>query len=212
MGTIKNGILGGFSGTVGPAVGSSWKGIDVIRSRPPRKRRRSTEGQLGQMTRMELVSGFLAPLTTLLNKTYGSGLVKMSAFNKAMSYNMRNAVDGDHPDFRINFARVILGSGDLLNPELSAMQSEVMGQLSFIWKDNSSEGSARSTDQAFAAVYCSGENEWRTWSKGAQRNAGRYTLDIPAFSGKTVHAYIGFLSDGGKFVSTSQYAGSVNIL
>src|SRR5450432_708762 len=162
MGTIKNGILDGFSGTVGPVVGSSWKDIDVISSRPPRKRRRSTEGQLSQMARMELVSGFVAPLTNLLNKTYGGGLVKMSAFNKALSYNMRNAVDGDYPKFRINFARLILGSGDLLNPELSVTQSAVTGQLSFIWKDNSSVGSARSTDQAFAAVYCPELNQWKT--------------------------------------------------
>jgi Family of unknown function (DUF6266) len=212
MGTIKKGILGGFSGRVGPAVGSSWKGIDVIRSRPPRKRRRSTEGQLSQMERMKLVSEFVAPLTGLLNKTYGGGLVNMSAFNKALSYNMRNAVDGNHPEFRINFARVVLGTGDLLNPELSASVSEATGQIRFIWKDNSLEGSARSTDQAFAAIYCRENDAWQSRSAGAQRNAGSYTLDITAFSGKAVHAYIGFLSAGGKFVSTSQYAGLVNIL
>lgn len=34
MGTIKQGILGGFSGKVGNVVGASWKGIDYIRSLP----------------------------------------------------------------------------------------------------------------------------------------------------------------------------------
>jgi len=56
MGTFKNGILGGFSGTLGPAVGSSWKGINVIRSRPPRKRCRSSEEQARQMARMTLMT------------------------------------------------------------------------------------------------------------------------------------------------------------
>lgn len=34
MGTIKQGILGGFSGKVGNIVGASWRGIDYIRSMP----------------------------------------------------------------------------------------------------------------------------------------------------------------------------------
>ena len=32
MGTIKQGILGGFSGKVGSVVGASWKGISYMRS------------------------------------------------------------------------------------------------------------------------------------------------------------------------------------
>ncbi|MDP9040682.1 MAG: DUF6266 family protein [Bacteroidota bacterium] len=38
MGTIVKGILGGFSGKVGTVVGSSWKGLAVMKSVPgPRK-------------------------------------------------------------------------------------------------------------------------------------------------------------------------------
>lgn len=33
MGTIKQGILGGFSGKVGTVAGSSWKGISYMRGR-----------------------------------------------------------------------------------------------------------------------------------------------------------------------------------
>lgn len=32
MGTIKQGILGGFSGKVGTVVGGTWKGISYMRS------------------------------------------------------------------------------------------------------------------------------------------------------------------------------------
>ena len=47
MGTFEKGFLGGFSGKVGTAVGSSWKSLSVLRSRPPRKRRgQPTEPQL----------------------------------------------------------------------------------------------------------------------------------------------------------------------
>jgi hypothetical protein len=212
MGTIPNGILGGFRGTVGPAVGSSWKGINVIRSRPPRKRRKSTEEQLKQMARLALMSTFIHPLTSLLNKTYNSVTLLMSCFNKALSYNLCNAVEGEYPAFRVNYTRVILGSGFLLNAELSSSHSASKGQLTFTWKDNSNEGSARASDQAFAAVYCPVLGLWLTFYGGAMRSAGSYTLDVTAFGGKVVHGYIGFLAAGGKFVSTSLYAGMVNIL
>jgi len=34
MGTIRKGVLGGFSGKVGTVVGSSWKGVSFMRSLP----------------------------------------------------------------------------------------------------------------------------------------------------------------------------------
>ncbi len=212
MGTFSDGILGGFSGSVGPVVGSSWKGVNVMRSKPRGKRGKSSEGQLRQNAKMTLMSGFLSPLKGLLNNTYNSVTVRMSTFNKALSYNMRNAVTGDYPAFTVNFEQLILGKGDLLNVKMLTAVSPSVGTISFNWKDNSNEGSARATDQAFVAVYCEILNQWITSDEGSLRIAGSYTLDVAAFSGKAVHGYIGFLSADGKFVSTSLYTGLVNIL
>jgi hypothetical protein len=212
MGKIKTGILGAFSGTVGPVVGSSWKGIAVIRSKPPSRRRKSTEGQLRQMAKLKLMTPFVSPITGLLNKTYGGVTFQMSCFNKALSYNMRNAINGEYPAFAINYSRVVLGVGDLLNPERVSAQSVSAGQISISWVDNSGEGSARATDKAFIAIYSEDLQRWLTRSEGSLRNAGNYTLDVAAFSGKAVHTYIGFLSADAQFVSTSLYTGMVNIL
>ena len=41
MGKLQNGILDGFSGKVGTVVGSTWKGIPVMRARPRLKKNRS---------------------------------------------------------------------------------------------------------------------------------------------------------------------------
>jgi len=73
MGKIEKGLLGGFSGKVGNTVGSSWKNVDVIRSRPPRKRRgQPTQPQLDQQAKFALMTSFLLPLTDLLNQTYSN--------------------------------------------------------------------------------------------------------------------------------------------
>lgn len=211
MAKLPNGILGGFIGTLGPAVGTQWKGKQVIRSRPPRKRPKSSEDQLKQQAKVRLVTSFISPLTHFLNGTYQCVTVQTTCFNKAMSYNLRNAISGEFPAFRINFALVALGVGDLLNVEKASLSSESNGRLTFSWKDNSNEGSARASDQFFAALYCEELRKWETGQNGPQRNAGSYTLDVPAFSGKAVHTYIGFLSADAKFVTTSLYTGSINI-
>ncbi len=62
MAKLPNGILGGFIGTLGPAVGTQWKGNQVIRSRPPRKRPRSSEDQLKQQAKMSLLTPFIGPV------------------------------------------------------------------------------------------------------------------------------------------------------
>ena len=56
MGTIKKGVLGGFSGKVGTVVGASWKGIDYIRSLPASVKNPRTEGQVTQRTKFCLTS------------------------------------------------------------------------------------------------------------------------------------------------------------
>jgi hypothetical protein len=212
MGKLNEGILGGFSGIVGPVVGARWRNVNVIRSRPPRKRRRSSEDQKKQMAKMALMSPFVRPLRGLLNSTYRLANVQMSCFNKALSYNMLNAISGDYPAFTINYTLVQLGVGDLLNVKHSQISSDETGKLTFSWRDNSNEGSARATDQFFAAVYCEALERWVTVKNGSPRNAGSYTLDVTAFSGKAVQTYIGFLSADARFVTTSLYTGPLNIL
>ena len=60
MGTIKQGILGGFSGKVGTVVGSSWKGISYMRGRAQSVRNPRTEGQMEQRSKFAQVLELLA--------------------------------------------------------------------------------------------------------------------------------------------------------
>ena len=66
MGTIKKGILGGFSGKVGTVVGSSWKGISYMRSLPLKVRNPRTLRQLDQRSKFAIALGYLKPLNGLL--------------------------------------------------------------------------------------------------------------------------------------------------
>ena len=53
MGVIKQGILGGFSGKVANIVGSSWKGIPVIKSLPLSVANPQTAAQTTQRNKLK---------------------------------------------------------------------------------------------------------------------------------------------------------------
>ena len=117
-----------------------------------------------------------------------------------------------YPAFTIDFTKVILSKGILPDAGSPAVASTVAGKLTFTWVDNTGTGDALATDMAFVAVFNEALNRWIFRQNTAARNAGTFTLDVPAFSGKPVQTYIGFISADGSSVSTSLYTGQVNVL
>jgi Family of unknown function (DUF6266) len=212
MGTFKKGILGGFKGTVGTVVGSDWKGITVMRSRPKDRKGGFSPSQLEQQARFALMIKFLQPLADFMNLTYKKVASKMSGFNKVFSDNIKNAVTGVYPAFTVDYAKVLLSKGSLPNAGNPLVASTVAGKLSFTWTDNSGVSKALISDIAFIAVYNEELNHWIFNPNAAVRNAGAYTLDVSAFSGKPVQTYIGFMSADRNRTANSQYTGKVTVL
>jgi hypothetical protein len=213
MGTIEKGFMGGFRGKFGTAVGSTWKGISVIRSKPPGKRTAPpSEAQLEVQAKFTLMTNFLRPLSDLFDQTFRKTAVGMSGTNRAFSEN-KNAITGVYPDFAVDFPRVLLSKGSLPNVLAPAVASTVAGKLQFTWTDNTgAKKKALSSDLVFVAAYNHDLDEWEYVEKAAARNAGTYTMDVTAFSGKTVQAYVGVFTADKKSVSDSLFAGTVNIL
>ena len=212
MGIIKQGILGGFSGKVGTVIGSSWKGIQVMRGRSTGRKGSPTDLQLQQQAKFAVMIKFLQQLSSLLNQTYDKFAVGMSGFNKAFSYNVLNAITGVYPAFTVNYPMVLLGRGDLPNATALAAISAATGKLTFNWTDNSGIGKALATDKVVVAAFCEVLDHWIYDYNGPARNTGTYVLDTSMFSGKAVQTYLGFISANGKFVANTVYTGAVNVL
>jgi hypothetical protein len=213
MGIIKQGVLGGFSGKVGTVIGSSWKGLAVMRGLTIAKSGKRTALQLQQQAKFALMIKFLQPLSALLDRTFDSFAVGMTGVNKALSYNIQNAITGVFPALTVDYPMVLLSRGDLPRAAVAAAASAVAGKLDFTWTDNSGLGKALATDIAFVAVFCEPLGHWiYSQQTGASRGAGTYSLDVPAFSGRPVHTYLGFVSANGRTFSDTVYAGLVNVL
>ena len=211
MGTHIGGILGNFRGKVGAVIGSKWKGKWVMRGRPDVRKGKPNPALQQQQAKFALIVKFLQPLSLLLNETHDTSPAEMTGFNNAVSENLRNAITGAYPALGIDYSKVVLSKGALQNVSVVSAASTVAGKLSFTWTDNSN-GRTLPTDTAFVAVYNADLSRWIYFEQAAPRNAGTYSLDVSAFSGKAIQTYIGFVSADGQTVSNSLFTGQVNVL
>ena len=154
---------------------------------------------------------FLKPLLSLLNVTYNNLAYQMTGFNKAFSYNVKNAITGDYPDLKIDYSMVMIGRGDLPNVMMPVSVISKEGKLVFNWTDNSRKGKSSAYDKAFVAVYCEESGKWEYGLNLAERSTGICSIDIKEFADKEVHTYIGFITEKGKDVTDSLYTGIVKL-
>lgn len=212
MGKINQGILGGFSGKVGNVIGGNWKGIDYMRVKPASVHNPRTEGQMDQRTRFAQVLQFLQPMKDFIKVGYKNYAIKMTQFNSAMSYILKNAVTGSFPNYSIDYANALISRGSLAGALNGSATSSTAGAVEFTWYDNSNEGNAQATDKALILAYNKTKGEAVFVTDGALRAAGTQTLTVPDdFSGDAVECFIAFISADGLSVSNSKYVGSITV-
>jgi hypothetical protein len=209
MGSIKKGILGGFSGKVGTVVGGRWKGIDYIRSMPVGNNS-SSPAQQAQRAKFALVATFIRALGALVEFSFKDVGQYMTSMNSALSNALKNAVTGEYPDFQIDYSLVQVAKGSLPNATSPAAAAQAGGRIGFTWTNNSGTGQAKATDKAILVAYLPGRNEC-IFTQTADRSAGAAVLDVPSFAGREVHTWLAFITEKGEDVSPSVYTGKIAV-
>ena len=209
MGTIKQGILGGFSGKVGTVIGSSWKGISYMRGRAQNVKNPRTERQMEQRSKFALTLDFLKPITPFVRTGFKAYASKQTAFNAAMSYIVKNAISGTYPNYAINFTNVLVSRGAL---ETAKEPSAEVSAGSFIIKTRTeTNGSGQPTDLMMPLIFNANKGEAVFSTAGAARSVGQTTLATPAdWAGDTVEVFLGMISEDGTLVANAVYVGQFN--
>jgi len=204
MATIKRGILGGFTGKVGSVIGSSWKGIETMRSMPISVLNPRTTAQINNRNRFKSVafiaSQMLTQLIKPLNDRFAQG---MSGYNVFCSRN-RNV---------FNSAGVFQGA--LMRLSVGKLSPAVITSFDPFGankvKVNFDSTLAGSFDSGSDFVYCcvlSPDGDLLAKSTGlVQRSEGVVEVtctngDYPLFG---LHVYLSFMRGDGSMVSNSGY-------
>lgn len=210
MGTYNKGILGAFSGKVGPVVGASWRGKEVLRSLPKKTGRPATETQAKQRLKFSTITVFLSPLYPILSRYYGSNAGEKTRINLAMSYHMKEAMVYNDPVYDMVYNKVQISKGDLPGVEGGAIASTVANTVDITWTDNSGQGEADTTDVLIAAIYEPTTKTTIYSLSVAPRSAAAGAIIVPTvLTGLTVQVWVAFASSDEKRYATSSYLGSV---
>ena len=214
MGTFLKGILGGFSGKVGNVVGACIRGIDYMRSLPRKSTKPPTEAQLKQRTTFGLVVAFLRPITALINVGYQSYKGKETPMNAATSYHVEKAVTGVYPNLSIDYPKVVISKGTLLQVASAEIDTTAgTSEIEFSWRNNAAVDSPNLTDKATFMVYSDTLNEYIVLTGAAPRSAGTYALAVPPYMvGLEVYCWMSFVRADGKQTSDSRYVGKALVL
>lgn len=210
MAKYKTGILGPFRGTVGTITGSKWKGIDYMRSRSgPNKS--SSPAQQVQRAKFSLVIKFLSSMRSLLNSCFTENSGRMTGSNSALGYTLQHAVTGAYPNLAIDYSQALVTRGNLPNADNIVAAAVAGNNIHFTWTNNAGRGIATGNDRSILVAYSKNLNKAIYTMQGAVRSAETATLSVPAFTGERVQVWLAFISESGKAVADSFYAGELTI-
>ena len=209
MGKIKQGILGGFNGTVGTVIGGSWKGLSYMRGKAQSIKNPRTEKQMAQRIKFGLAQKFVKVMTAYLQVGFRNYTQHQTATNAAMSHTVRNCMAGTYPVFGIDPGKVLVSSGSLM-PGRFCTVKVADNVASFAWEDNSDESHAAIDDFAMPLIYNFTKGEAVFTTEDASRVDCKTELKLPAdWSGDLLSCYIAFASVQNTHVSNSVYVGDI---
>lgn len=205
MGIIKQGILGGFSGKVANVVGSSWKGIAVMKSLPLSVANPRTAPQVAQRNKFSRTVFFaLGILGTVIKPLWDRFAQQQSGFNAFISENINLFAAGDLPS---PLANLVISKGRMQATPISAISAPSGTSLKVDWVDDSGQGFKLEDDTPFLVVINETSEEVTGFDLSTNaRDDQTVTVTVPGnTAAHTYSVYLAFRRIDGTVVSNTAY-------
>ena len=206
MGKLLQGILGGVSGKIGNVVGSSWKGIPVIKAKPLSVANPRTAGQVEQRSKMSNIVAFSKPLlSTLIKPLWDRFASQMSGYNAFIAENI-DLFENEMPS---PASDLVISSGKMSPTAITSFSVDTGAEfVSVEWKNDSGEGLKLVSDEAYVLVVNETKKETIISSAEVARENAAIT-PVPVPEGWSVndvcHVYLAFRRADGTVVSDTAY-------
>jgi len=205
MARIKQGILGGFSGRVAGIVGSSWKGIAVMKSLPLSVANPKTAGQVAQRTKFSNTVAFAGYiLSTVIKPLWDRFASQMSGYNDFVKTNLSLFATWK-PSVA---ASLIISKGKMAATAIvTALLTAADETITLEWVDDSGEGFKLATDIAYVVVVNETQEVIEGFETAAIRSDG--TVDVlmaaDTVALDVVNCYLAFKRADGTVVSNTAF-------
>lgn len=201
MGKIKQGILGGYSGKVGPTTGSSWKGINIVKSRPVSVAYPGTAAQVSQTSKMTGIVAFAKQILAVWVKPlWDRFAVQSSGYNQFVKANIANFVNGAFPAV----GDLVMSQGSMLSNPCTATPANPAASVTVTWENDAiSDPLALNTDVAYVIIVDDAGNYLGSSSDGTrvdETSTVVFTSNLPAGN---YAAFLAFKAANGTRVSAA---------
>lgn len=213
MAINRNGYIGPFRGKLGPAVGSIWRGIQVIKALPaPSDEPRSLKQQ---QLKFGLVTNFLGSMSEYIKLRYQKHKTGPTPMNVAVGYHLNNAVIGAFPNYRIDYQKVCLtdpGPKKIDELQLPVLTVLPQYELKMDWVYEPIKTHSNGTDDVKIVFYSEASNTFITNGSGYIRDDKSLLMSFPDFlAGDLLHGWAFLVSKDQKTLSASVYLRSVTV-
>jgi hypothetical protein len=205
MGVIKQGILGGFQNKVGAVVGSSWKGIAVMKAKPISVANPRTAAQVANRTKMANIVLFAQViLATVIKPLWDRFASQMSGYNDFVKTNISQFATSmpDTPaDLKISKGKM---AATVMNSPTAANGSRT---VTLNWTDDSGSGLKLASDVAFGVVVNVTQETVTGTFAARTRSQGSLAVTTPTNNSTSdqLECYLAFRRADGTVVSDSSH-------
>jgi len=205
----QNPFIGRSKQSAGGMTATTWKGKNVLKTKPVTVANPKSEGQINQRAKMTTLVGFYQLLSSVLIRGFKEMAVGMSEFNAFTSKNLLSSAvsaSGGVATFvpaNFNISKGSIGVTEV--DSITADEGQAAVVISFPAGTIPSNGSIN--DRPIAVVYNLTKQEWGTYSGSNTRDVGSVTVTMPSnlVTGNALKVYLGFTSADGRKASNSTY-------
>jgi Family of unknown function (DUF6266) len=213
MAQISNGILGEFTGRVGPVSGYTRYGRNIMRTSANNVSVKATAPRVAQREKIKLCNRFMNAFTgkgffTKSFPAYGHG---GSGYNRAMGCLMNKAIKGTYPGMTICYPLVVISHGPLPSAENATAIANGDGNISFSWTDNSDTGTAKPNDKVILVAYFPSVQQVIFSLDAGTRDIEHALLETNTLKGHSAETWMGFLTNDENDAADSVYTGGVSL-
>jgi hypothetical protein len=198
MAIVQNTLIGASRKKVGGTVFSSWKGINVLRSKPLTVANPRTDDQVFTRNNLAAVVAIYRGLAPAVNVGYAEQAVRKSAYNAFTSDTLLNATTAaNFPDADIDPALLKVSKGSIAPTDFNIISLEAAtGELRLNWP-TTVQGSGQSVnDTLVIGVLDEATGVYRGIDKNQIRRGvvESMFLDFDINPGSTYRIYAGFVN------------------
>lgn len=205
MAIIKQGIMGGFSGKVGNVVGSSWKGVAVMKVKPVSVANPRTTAQVAQRTKFANVVAFAQLiLATIIQPLWNRFASQSSGFNDFIKQNI-NLFD---PVMPWPAANLVISKGKMAAiPIVVSGHVSLSTELTVSWSPALVDAYASNDDEVFYVAVHSQSETIVAGKSDDHRENGSLLIPFPneSMQSGSIFVYIAFRRKDGTVVSNTCY-------